>query len=108
MSDLASKRCVPCEGGVPPLGEEEVRRLLGELDGWRLSSGGTPQIEKEYRFPDFREAMKFVRRVADLAEAMRHHPRIEVRLHRVTLTVTTDEEGGVTQRDIDLIRRIDG
>ncbi|HYH44835.1 MAG TPA: hypothetical protein VEG34_04065, partial [Thermoanaerobaculia bacterium] len=66
MSDLASKSCVPCEGGTPPLAEDEVKRLLGELDGWRLSagaagvsgaSGSKPEIEKEYRFPDFREAL---------------------------------------------------
>ena len=87
------------------LRDEEIAAALGRLPGWQQTNGALRRI---YEFPDFREAMKFVHRVSDLAEARGHHPRIEVRLHRVTLTVTTDEEGGLTQRDIDLIRGIDG
>lgn len=90
-------------GGL--LKDEEIAAALGRLPGWQQTNGALRRI---YEFADFREAMKFVHRVSDLSEAMGHLPRIEVKLHRVTLTVTTDEEGGVTQRDIDLIRRIDG
>ena len=87
------------------LRDEEIAAALGHLPGWQQTNGALRRI---YDFADFREAMKFVHRVSDVAEALRHHPRVEVRLHRVTLTVTTDEEGGLTRRDIDLIRRIDG
>jgi 4a-hydroxytetrahydrobiopterin dehydratase len=87
------------------LKDEEIAAALGRLAGWQQTHGALRRI---YELPDFREAMKFVHRVSDLSEAMGHLPRIEVKLHRVTLTVTSDEEGGVTQRDIDLIRRIDG
>jgi 4a-hydroxytetrahydrobiopterin dehydratase len=90
-------------GGL--LRDEEVAAALGRLPGWQQTNGAVRRI---YEFADFREAMKFVRRVADVAEAAAHLPRIEVKGHRVTLTVTTDEAGGLTQRDIDLIRRIDG
>lgn len=87
------------------LRDEEIAAALGRLPGWQQTNGALRRI---YEFKDFREAMKFVHRVADLAEALGHHPRIEVKLFRVTLTVTTDEEGGLTRRDIELIRRIDG
>jgi 4a-hydroxytetrahydrobiopterin dehydratase len=87
------------------LRDEEIAAALGHLAGWQQTSGALRRI---YEFPDFREAMKFVHRVADLADAVGHLPRIEVKRDRVALTVTTDEEGGVTGRDIDLIRRIDG
>ena len=87
------------------LRDEEIAAALGRQPGWQQTNGALRRI---YEFSDFREAMKFVHRVADLAEAEGHHPRLEIRRHRVTVTVTTDEEGGLTQRDIDLIRRIDG
>ncbi len=87
------------------LRDEEIAAALGHLPGWQQTNGALRRI---YEFVDFREAMKFVHRVADVALALGHLPRIEVKRDRVTLTVTTDEEGGVTGRDIDLIRRIDG
>jgi 4a-hydroxytetrahydrobiopterin dehydratase len=86
------------------LRDEEVAAALGRLPGWQQTNGALRRI---YEFTDFREAMKFVHRVADVAEAAGHHPRIEVKLCRVTLTVTSDEEGGLTGRDIDLIRRLE-
>jgi 4a-hydroxytetrahydrobiopterin dehydratase len=86
------------------LRDEEIAAALGRLPGWQQTNGALRRI---YEHADFREAMKFVHRVADLAEAVGHHPRIEVRGHRVTLTVTTDEEGGLTRRDIELIEGID-
>jgi 4a-hydroxytetrahydrobiopterin dehydratase len=87
------------------LKDEEIAAALGRLPGWQQANGALRRI---YEFADFHEAMKFVHRVADVAEAMGHLPRIELKLHRVTLLVTSDEEGGVTERDIDLIRKIDG
>jgi len=91
--------------GAVLLTDEQIAAALGRLPGWQQTNGALRRI---YEFADFREAMKFVHRVEDLAAAAGHHPRIDVCRHRVTLTVTTDEEGGLTQRDIDLIRRIDG
>lgn len=87
------------------LRDEEIAAALGRLPGWQQTNGALRMV---YEFADFREAMKFVHRVADVAEALGHRPRFEVGGHRVTLTVTTAEEGGLTQRDIDLIQRIDG
>jgi 4a-hydroxytetrahydrobiopterin dehydratase len=87
------------------LRDEEVAAALARLPGWQQTNGA---LRRVYEFAGFRESMMFVHRVADAAEALGHIPRIEIRRHRVTLVVTTDEEGGLTARDIDLIRRIDG
>ncbi len=108
MSDLASKRCVPCEGGVAALGEDEVRRLLGELEGWRSSAGASPQIEKEYRFPDFKEALAFVNRVGEVAEREGHHPDIYFTWGKVRLAISTHSIGGLSENDFILAAKADG
>jgi len=74
MSELTSKHCEPCEGGTPPLGEREIERLLGQLDGWNVIEGR--KLEKEYRFADFRQALAYVNRLGEVAEAEGHHPDI--------------------------------
>ncbi|MHC4548725.1 MAG: 4a-hydroxytetrahydrobiopterin dehydratase [Planctomycetota bacterium] len=86
------------------LRDEEVAAALGRLAGWQQVAGG---IRRIYELADFDAAMRFVHRVADLARAARHHPEISVRGRRVTLTLTTHEESGVTGKDIELARRID-
>jgi 4a-hydroxytetrahydrobiopterin dehydratase len=87
------------------LRDEEIAAALGRQPGWQQTDGALRRI---YEFADFHEAMKFVHRVSDLGEALDHLPRIEVKGHRVTLWVTTDEADGITERDLELIRRIDG
>lgn len=115
MSDLASKRCVPCEGGTPALGEDEVERLLGELDGWRLSTGAAgvseakpAEIEKEYRFPDFREALAFVNRLGEVAEQEGHHPDIYLTWGKVRVALSTHSIGGLSENDFILAAKADG
>lgn len=73
MSALAEKQCVPCQGGAPPLKGEALARLAGELGGgWQVVAGH--QLEKEYQFRNFREALDFTNKVGELAEAQGHHP----------------------------------
>ena len=66
------------------------------------------EITKLYKFPDFKEAMGFVNRVADLAEEADHHPDILIRYNKVTLTLSTHSAGGLTEKDSQLARKIDG
>ena len=66
MNELASRECVPCRGGVPPLKGEEVTKLQSELDGWEVVD--EHHLMKEYKFKDFKETQVFVNRVGDLAE----------------------------------------
>lgn len=98
MSELARKDCVPCRGGVPPLRGDEIAALLAKLGGgWRVVS--EHHIEKDYAFPDFREAFGFTHRVADLAEAQGHHPDIHLAWGKVKLTVWTHKIDGLTESD---------
>ena len=69
---LAQKHCVPCEGGVPALTNEEIAPLLSQLDGWNVVGG--KRLAKTYTFPDFVQALAFVNRAGEVAEAEGHHP----------------------------------
>jgi 4a-hydroxytetrahydrobiopterin dehydratase len=82
----------------------EVQTALTELPGW---AGDAMTIRKTYSFADFVSAIAFVDRVAVLAERAQHHPDIDIRYSRITLALSTHDEGGVTRKDIDLARQLD-
>jgi 4a-hydroxytetrahydrobiopterin dehydratase len=98
MSELADKVCTPCRGGVPPLEGEELERLAGELGGgWQVIDGH--HLEKEYRFPDFRQALDFTNRIGELAEEVNHHPNIFLTWGRVRVELWTHKIGGLNEAD---------
>jgi len=84
-------------------GEEIVERLKS-LAGWKLQG---KSIRKEYELPSFVDAIRFVNKVADLAEEADHHPDILINYRRVILTLSTHSEDGITQKDFDLAKKID-
>jgi len=87
------------------LSDTEVKNALGGLPGWELTGG---EIVKEYKFADFAGALAFVNRLAERAEAANHHPDIDIRWNKVRLALATHSEGGLTQKDFDLARQIEG
>jgi len=96
--DLADRQCVPCRGGVPPLKGEEVRKLSEQLaGGWAVVE--EHHLEKEYRFPDFSEALAFTNRVGAMAEEQGHHPDIYLAWGKVGLKVWTHKVDGLTESD---------
>jgi 4a-hydroxytetrahydrobiopterin dehydratase len=98
MTELAERRCVPCRGGVPPLKGEDLRTLHEQLGaGWEVV--GEHHLEREYRFPDFREALSFVNRVGEMAEEQNHHPDIHLAWGRARITVWTHKIDGLTESD---------
>jgi 4a-hydroxytetrahydrobiopterin dehydratase len=98
MSELAKLECMPCRGGVPPLRGKELEDLLQKLGGgWRVVD--EHHLEKEYRFKDFREALVFTNRVAELAEAQGHHPDIYLAWGKVRLAIWTHKIDGLTESD---------
>jgi 4a-hydroxytetrahydrobiopterin dehydratase len=106
MSDLASKECVPCRGGVPPLTEEQSARLLEQLGGdWRVIDNH--HLEKSYAFDDFKQALEFTNRVGELAEAQGHHPDIYLAWGLVKLTIWTHKIDGLTESDFVLAAKAD-
>jgi 4a-hydroxytetrahydrobiopterin dehydratase len=86
------------------LADEDVRSRLTAMPGWH-AVGDT--IHKEFRLPGFRDAIGFVNRIADRAEAARHHPDLEIHYDRVLVSLSTHDEGGVTERDLALAREIE-
>lgn len=106
MNALAEKRCVPCKGGVEPLKGQELTRLKGELDGgWKVVA--ERQLEKEFKFKDFREALDFTNKVGEVAEAEGHHPDIYLAWGKVKLTVWTHKINGLTESDFILAAKAD-
>jgi 4a-hydroxytetrahydrobiopterin dehydratase len=98
ISDLASKQCVPCKGGVRPLKGAILGTLEHQLGGgWQVVD--QHHLEKEYKFKNFREALDFTNRVGELAEEQGHHPDIYLAWGKVRLTVWTHKIDGLTESD---------
>jgi 4a-hydroxytetrahydrobiopterin dehydratase len=98
VSELASRRCVPCKGGVPPLRGAELQALHAQLGAdWNVV--GEHHLEREYRFRDFAEALAFVNRVGAMAEEERHHPDLFLAWGRVRVTIWTHKIDGLTESD---------
>jgi 4a-hydroxytetrahydrobiopterin dehydratase len=89
---------------VALLNDKQIREALYTLEGWERK-GDT--IVKRYDLPSFKGAIAFVNRVADRAEAADHHPDIEIQYKKVTLTLSTHSEGGITKKDIDGAKSFD-
>ncbi len=89
---------------VTKLSEHEIEQALENLPEWGLLG---ESIQRTYEFPDFVEAMAFVNKVADRAEAEQHHPDILIRYNKVTLTLSTHDAGGLTQKDFELAAQAD-
>ena len=105
MSDLASQQCVPCRGGVPPMEQIEIEKLLKELDEWEAINGH--HLSKSYSYKNFREALDFVNEVGNLAEEQGHHPDICFGWGRVEITIWTHKIDGLTTSDFVLASKID-
>lgn len=105
MSDRATKTCVPCRGGVPPLKGEDLSKLQKQVDGWNIIE--EHHITKTFKFPDFRGALKFVNRVGELAEEQGHHPDIFLAWGKVEITTWTHKINGLTESDFILAAKID-
>ena len=105
MSELSSRQCVPCRGGVPPLQGEGITPLLNQLAGWEVVN--QHHLKKNYRFADFREALTFVNGVADLAEEQGHHPDICFGWGQAEITIWTHKIDGLTESDFILAAKID-
>ena len=86
------------------LDEDGIRSRLEELEGWERAGEA---IRKRFKLDDFVGSVEFVDRLVAPAEEMGHHPDLEISWNRVTLTLSTHSEGGLTNADFELARRID-
>lgn len=105
MSVLAEKKCRPCEGGVDPMSAAEAHRMAAEIPGWKVD-GDT--LVRDLTFKNFREAVAFVNRVAELAEEENHHPDLLIHGYRsLRITLTTHAIGGLSENDFILAAKIE-
>ena len=104
-AELASKTCVPCRGGMPPLRGQELAALQKQVDGWNVVQ--EHHITKMFSFPDFRQALVFVNKVGELAEEQGHHPEIYLTWGKVEIKTWTHKIDGLTESDFILAAKID-
>ena len=86
------------------LEKAEIERRLSALAGWEFKDNA---IRKQYRFKEFMDGIRFLNKVAEMAEAADHHPDVQINYTRVTFTCSTHSEGGVTEKDLKLAAQIE-
>ena len=96
--ELASKECVPCRGGIPPLAGDELQTLSQQLgNDWEVVDAH--HLSKEFAFKNFIEALVFVNRVGDVAEEQNHHPDLYLAWGKVRVEIWTHKINGLTESD---------
>ncbi len=105
-TDLATRHCVPCEGGTPPMNRSEAEAYLASVAGWKLIEGEPLKITRSVKFKDFVGAMQFVNKLAEVAEAEGHHPDFCVSWSRVKLDLFTHSIGGLSENDFIMAAKI--
>ena len=105
MTDLADKQCVPCKGGVPGLRGKELEKLHADVAKWTVTN--EHHLHREFRFPDFKQALEFVNRVGEIAENQGHHPDILLTWGKVEVTLWTHKVDGLTESDFIMAAKID-
>jgi 4a-hydroxytetrahydrobiopterin dehydratase len=103
---LAEKSCTPCRGGIPPLAAEEARSYLAQAPDWMLSDDSR-KIERTFRFKNFREALAFVQKAGELAEAEGHHPDIAFGWGYATVSLQTKKIKGLHENDFIMATKLD-
>ncbi len=107
MTELRKKKCVPCEGGVPPLTPAQAEGLMAELhDDWMLVDEAHLLV-REFRFKDFAQAMEFANKIAVIAEEEGHHPDLSIGWGSVGVELSTHAIGGLSENDFILAAKID-
>jgi 4a-hydroxytetrahydrobiopterin dehydratase len=105
MDDLRAKRCVPCRRGTPKLDAAEVARLAPQVPAWSVAGD---RLRRKFVFATFADAMRFVNRIADVAEAEDHHPDFTVHYREVDVALWTHVVGGLSENDFIVAAKIDG
>jgi 4a-hydroxytetrahydrobiopterin dehydratase len=96
--EFHEKTCTPCQGGLAPLAAEDATTLLRDSPGWRLADDAT-RLVRDFKFPDFAQALAFVNAVGALAETEGHHPDIKFGWGYVSITLFTHKIQGLHEND---------
>ncbi len=109
MSDLANKKCIPCEGNIPAFDKNEIHKYLKKVDGWDVKSNKDKNffLTKEFSFNNFKEAQEFVNKISDTAEKENHHPDISFGWGYCKVKIFTHAIKGLAESDFILAAKID-
>lgn len=108
MSDLATKTCVPCKGGVPPLKGKELEDIYKQIPQWsNWKIVNEHHITRTFEFSNFQKALDFVNRVGVVAESQWHHPDIRLSWGAAEVTLWTHKVDGLTEGDFIMAAKID-
>ncbi len=103
---LAENKCVPCQGGVPPMERRKAEDMLRQLGpGWSVNKNG--HLERMYTFKDFAQALQFVNRVGAVAEAEGHHPDLYLTWGKCKVELWTHKINGLTESDFYMAAKAD-
>ena len=109
MTELADKKCIPCEGGIPSFNLKEIHKYLKKIDGWDVKSDDnkTYYLLKEFKFQNFLESQNFVNNVGKIAEDEAHHPDIWFGWGYAKIKIFTHAINGLHESDFVLAAKID-
>ena len=109
MTDLADKKCIPCEGGIPGFDITEIHKYLKMVDGWEVKADDDKiyYLIKEFKFKNFLESQNFVNKVGDIAEKEGHHPDIWFGWGYAKIKIFTHAIKGLHESDFILAAKVD-
>jgi Pterin-4a-carbinolamine dehydratase len=109
MSDLADKKCIPCEGNIPAFNKEDIHKYLKKVDGWDVKKNEDDSfyLIKEFSFKNFKHSQDFVNQIGDLAERENHHPDISFGWGYCKVKIFTHAIKGLAESDFVLAAKID-
>lgn len=105
---LSEQKCEACQAGAPMVSDEELALLMKEIPDWvPVVVDGVMQLQREYKFKNFKLALAFTNKVGELAEAEFHHPGILTEWGKVTVTWWTHAIGGLHRNDFIMAAKTD-
>ncbi|GAQ78627.1 pterin-4-alpha-carbinolamine dehydratase [Klebsormidium nitens] len=107
-AELASKRCIPCEGkNVKALQKEAAEELLQEVPGWELLTEGEFKLRREWKTKNFLKGLEFMGKIGEIAEQEGHHPDLHlVGWNKLSVEINTHSIGGLSENDFILAAKI--
>ena len=109
MSELAKKKCVPCDGKIPGFDITQIHKYLKMVDGWEVKSDENKiyYLLKQFKFKNFLESQNFVNKVGEISEKEGHHPDICFGWGYVKIKIFTHAIKGLHESDFILAAKVD-
>ena len=107
MSDLAKKRCMPCEGGAKPLTPDQAQEIMGQLSPEWMLIDQCRMLARTFPFKNFKDALEFANRIGAIAEEENHHPDLTISWGALGVELSTHAMQGLSENDFILASKID-